>query len=121
MNRYLAIAILAWAAPVAAQLPSNATLSGAYYFRYLGVIRFPSDTTFSAQGTVTFDGIGGFTVKGTGVSSRGASLGLLSSGKYSVISSGILSMTNPSDSSGSTKLVGGLGAGAVVASSAGAL
>ncbi len=52
-----------------AQLPSNASLNGAYYVRYLG-----EDTTNTAaisfSGTITFDGAGKFTVSGTGANNK---------------------------------------------------
>ena len=106
---------------VFAQLPSNATLKGSYYVRYLG-----EDTrnagVMSFQGTIVFDGAGKFTLTGQGASSRATDkvLPTLSSGSYTVLSNGMLSMTNPFDTATTTvsgPLFGGLGTGIIVASS----
>ena len=65
-------AIALTAPPASAQLPSNATLQGAYNFRYLGADTGSNDKAFSFQGTLTFDGkansngVGTFTVAGQG-------------------------------------------------------
>jgi len=46
-----------------AQLPDQTTLNKAYNVRYLGgIIGSSADTAASFQGTLTFDGKGGFTV-----------------------------------------------------------
>ncbi|SPE27846.1 exported hypothetical protein [Candidatus Sulfopaludibacter sp. SbA3] len=47
-------------------LNGNATLQGAYAFRYLGVQGYPCDCPVSFSGTFTFDGKGNFTVAGQG-------------------------------------------------------
>ena len=50
--------------PAAAQIPSNASIQGAYNVRYLGVNvdqMNPADEALSFSGTFTFDGKGGFT------------------------------------------------------------
>jgi uncharacterized protein (TIGR03437 family) len=116
----LSIALLA--IPAAAQLPSNASLQGAYNVRYLGVLTDPADSAVSFSGTITFDGNGGFTVTGQGASAATSShsLTFLTSGTYGVLSSGSLYMSNPFDpaTSDQTHLYGGLGSnGAIVASS----
>ncbi|HEY2014984.1 MAG TPA: hypothetical protein VGH38_15860, partial [Bryobacteraceae bacterium] len=98
-----------------AQLPSNASLKGAYNFRYLGVdsTNYPTDKALSFQGTVTFDGNGGFTVTGQGAGATAATSG----NTYSVQSSGTMYMANPFDSAGQAFLYGGVAAnGTIVAS-----
>ncbi len=103
--------------PLAAQLPSNATLKGSYYFRYLGVNATSTDVPLAGQGMLTFDGNGGFTVTAQGVTPGTSTLQTLTSGTYRLISSGIFKMTNPFDTTGNTSLFGNLGVGAIVASS----
>ena len=109
-----------------AQLPSNASLKGTYNFRYLGVNSTTNDVALSFQGTVTFDGTtnvngeGTFTVTGQGAG--GAVAGAPALNVYAVYSSGLVYMTNPFDPTNSsqginTLLFGGIGNGAVVASS----
>jgi uncharacterized protein (TIGR03437 family) len=122
MLRHLALVLAAGAwlvAPASAQLPDQTTLNGAYNVRYLGVLTDPNDTPVSFQGTITFDGKGNFTVNGQGTTA-GAALKYLTTGTYTVVSSGIMFMSNPFDpvASNGTFLYGGIGAnGAVVASS----
>src|SRR6516165_4256953 len=60
----LVSAILLRGVPLAGQLPSNATLQGNYYFRYLGVNSSPVDKARSALGTLSFDGNGKVQVTG---------------------------------------------------------
>ncbi len=120
------LTLFAVALPAAAQL-GNSSLHGAYSFRYLGVSLGTSsapcsDCPVSFIGTVTFDGNGGFTVSGQGnyVNSSGASQTLTpaASGTYTVYSSGMFAMANPFAAANSqTFLFGGVGQGAVVASS----
>lgn len=108
--------------PAAAQL-NNASLKGTYAFRYLGETATPCDCPVSFIGTVTFDGNGGFTVSAQGVAvtvSGGSSQTATSatSGTYTVFSSGMYYMDNPFAAAGTnTVLYGGIGQGAVVASS----
>ncbi|MBZ5621573.1 MAG: hypothetical protein LAQ69_23020 [Acidobacteriia bacterium] len=110
--------------PAAAQLPSNASLQGAYYVRYLGAnvdMNNPQDNPVSFSGTLTFDGKGGFTVTGQGVFHDTAdhALPFLTSGKYTVLSGAIFAMTNPFDPTvaNGTTLYGGIGTGVLTASS----
>ncbi|HXS96398.1 MAG TPA: IPT/TIG domain-containing protein [Candidatus Limnocylindrales bacterium] len=118
-----ALALSAFLAPVFAQsLPGNATLQGAYYVRYLGVNGAANncDCPVSFSGVMTFDGKGGYTLtSGQGVTNNGADhpLVTLNTGSYTVWSSGEVSLTNPFDSTNSTTLYGGVGQGAIVASS----
>src|SRR5262249_8999606 len=83
--------------PASAQLLSNATLNGAYYFRYLGALTEPRDSPRSFQGTVTFDGNGTYTITGQGASPVTGGLKPLSTGDYYVASNGIFYMKNPVD------------------------
>jgi uncharacterized protein (TIGR03437 family) len=107
--------------PLSAQLlSSNASLMGQYYVRYLGVDGY-CQCPVSFSGVFTFDGNGGFTVtSGQGIYNNGSDnvLNTLVTGSYTVWSSGLVSMTNPFDNTNSgTTLYGGVGQGAVVASS----
>ncbi len=122
----VAAGILATAGISLAQPPTQASLSGAYNVRYLGVNTDPADSAVSFSGTITFDGNGGFTVAGSGVaaSATGNTLAFLTSGQYQVLSNGMLQMTNPFDplsttvlNTASTVLYGGIGNGYVTASS----
>jgi uncharacterized protein (TIGR03437 family) len=105
-----------------AQLPDQTTLNKAYNVRYLGgIIGSNADTAASFQGTLTFDGKGGFTVTGSGTSA-GATLKYLTTGKYNVFSSGVVSLTNPfadpASATGGATLYGGVSStGIVIASS----
>ena len=116
-------------APVFAQLPSNASLKGAYNVRYVGVnTTTGTDVPVSFFGTFTFDGTGNgsttpgnftatgseSTLNGTTTNTQNVSL----KGTYTVLSSGMITITNPFDTSGNTTLFGGLGFNsALVASS----
>src|SRR5579883_821829 len=123
------ITLLTAAIPAAAQL-SNSSLQGTYNFRYLGVTATPCDCPVSYIGTLSFDGKGGFTINSGGQgnyvnSTGGASqtLTAATSGTYTVYSSGMFYMSNPFAANGigsavnGTLLYGGVGQGAVVASS----
>lgn len=108
---------------IAQSLPSNASLQGQYYVRYLGVIGASDncDCAASFSGVLTFDGKGGFTVtSGQGIYNNGTdhTLANLTSGTYTVWSNGEVSLTNPFDNTNTgTILYGGIGQGALVASS----
>jgi uncharacterized protein (TIGR03437 family) len=106
----LSSAILMAALPAAAQLPSNATLKGSYWVRYLGVIGYPDDFASSFAGTMTFDGNGNFTVTGTGYYFNESlqSLTISSSGIYSVQSGGTFAINNPFTGN-AANLYGGIG------------
>ena len=110
---------LLWVLPVSAQtLTGNATLQGVYAVRYLGVQGYPCDCPVSFSGTFTFDGKGGFQVAGQGTVNNSGDhpLTALSSGTYTVWSNGVVNLTNPFTTAG-TLLYGGVGQGAIVASS----
>jgi uncharacterized protein (TIGR03437 family) len=120
--RSLACAILLGALPLAAQLPGNSTLQGAYNFRYVGVNTGTSTATaLSALGTITFDGNGGFTVAGTLYVNSGGnntSSTLATSGTYNVLSNAIFDMQNVfagTDANGfQARFFGGVGAGNIL-------
>jgi uncharacterized protein (TIGR03437 family) len=121
MLRHLALLIAsAWLiVPASAQLTSQATLTGVYNVRYLGVLTDPADTAVSFSGSLTFDGKGGYTVTGQGTTA-GAALKYRTTGTYTVTSSGMMYLDNPFDpvASNGTLLYGGIGAnGAILASS----
>ncbi|HWC96270.1 MAG TPA: hypothetical protein VG456_05965, partial [Candidatus Sulfopaludibacter sp.] len=107
--------------PATAQtLNGNATLQGAYAVRYLGVQGYPCDCPVSFSGTLTFDGKGSFSVAGQGTVNNSGDHALTpqATGTYSVWSNGVVSMTNPfSAANSNTFLYGGVGQGAIVASS----
>jgi uncharacterized protein (TIGR03437 family) len=122
----IAAGMLAAAGTSLAQPPTQASLSGAYNVRYLGVNSSPADSAVSFSGTFTFDGNGGFTVTGAGASASTSdhTLKFLTSGQYNVLSNGMVQLTNPFDptsttvlSTASTVLYGGLGNGYITASS----
>jgi uncharacterized protein (TIGR03437 family) len=111
-----------FAIPASAQLPSNASLSGAYYVRYLGANTDPADSALSFSGTVTFDGKGAYTATGTVHSAAAADRALnATSGSYSVLSSGFLSMTNLFDAAPDpqfpTTLFGGISSNGLITAS----
>ena len=120
------------ALPLAAQLPSNASLQGAYYVRYLGVYTDSSSDIcavdlcrLSFQGTMTFDGNGNYQLAGQGITpsttSNQSAVQVATSGQYFVKSSGWFGFSSPFDPAGKAWLQGGIGAGsaAISASSGG--
>jgi len=121
MLRQLALfsAAAVWSIATAfAQLPDQTTLNGVYNVRYLGVNLDPLDTPLSFQGTFTFDGKGGFTVAGQGVSA-GAALKFRTNGTYNVLSSGLVYFDNPFDpvAANGTQLYGGVAANKIISAS----
>ncbi len=111
-------AVLIAALPAAAQLPSNSTLKGSYWVRYLGIIGYPSDQALSFAGTMIFDGNGNFTVTGTGYYFSGSSLTLpvSASGSYAVYSGGTFSINNPFTQN-AANLFGGVGVNGIAVGS----
>jgi uncharacterized protein (TIGR03437 family) len=120
------------ALPLATQLPSQASLKGAYYVRYLGLYTEPSSNLCALNpcrvgfaGTMTFDGNGNYQLAGQGITPSGAStqsaLKVATSGQYFVNTSGWFGFSSPFDPAGKAWLQGGIGAGAavIVASSGG--
>jgi len=122
MLRHVALffAVAVWSLSSAfAQLPGLPTLNGVYNVRYLGVNAATTNTAVSFQGAMTFDGKGGITLTGQGTTA-GAALKYRTTGKYDVVSSGMLDIENLFDpvSANGTFLYGGVGAnGVIVASS----
>jgi uncharacterized protein (TIGR03437 family) len=111
-------AILLASLPAAAQLPTNASLKGSYWVRYLGVIGYPSDFASSFAGTMTFDGNGNFTVNGFGYYFDGSleSLAVSASGSYSVFSGGTFAINNPFTQN-AANLFGGIGVNGIAVGS----
>src|SRR5580700_5340599 len=93
----ICFAILMASLPAAAQLPSNASLKGAYWVRYLGINGYPNELVQSFAGTMTFDGNGNFTATGNGYFFDGSleSLMVSASGTYAVNSGGTFAINNP--------------------------
>ncbi|HSP68152.1 MAG TPA: hypothetical protein VLN48_10530, partial [Bryobacteraceae bacterium] len=62
------VAMLGFAGAAAAQVSTNASLSGQYYFRQVLLVTDPGGTnvvdTRSGWGTLNFDGNGAFTING---------------------------------------------------------
>src|SRR5947208_16780134 len=91
--------LLLGALPLAAQLPSNSSLQGTYYFRYLGVNSSPANKARSALGTLSFDGNGKVQVTGQQINNTSPGsdqpVNVSTTGTYSVSSSGMFTMANP--------------------------
>lgn len=107
-----------FAATAAAQLPDQTTLNKTYNVRYLGAaIGSTSDTALSFQGAFTFDGKGGFTVTGSGTSA-GATLKYQTTGSYTVLSGGMVYLTNPfadpASATGSATIYGGVSSNGIL-------
>jgi uncharacterized protein (TIGR03437 family) len=115
----LALAACCTAALAQRQLPGNSSLQGAYYLRYLGAIGYPCECAIGYIGTITFDGQGNFAVSGQGNYNNGSNnpLPTTATGQYQVYSSGMFEMANPFTEGIGANLYGGLGIGALVASS----
>lgn len=109
------------AGSASAQLSTNASVQGSWHFRYLGVNAVPADKPVAFQGTLLFDGKtgsdgrGAFTVASQGIAGGPATLSATNT--YRVLSSGLIDMTNPLDSTGQTTVFGGVGNGALAMSS----
>jgi uncharacterized protein (TIGR03437 family) len=120
---YLFAGAAFFAATAFAQLPDNSFLTGTYNVRYLGgAIGSTTDTAMSFQGQITFDGKGGFTVTGGSGVSGGAALKTLTTGTtYTVLSSGMVALTNPfadpKSTQGGAMLYGGVGANKTIVAS----
>ncbi len=116
--RYL-IAVLSFAAVASAQLSSNASLSGQYYFRQVLLITDATGTnvtdTRSGFGTLTFDGNGNFTINGQQLIGTSAPAALTGSGTYAVKSGGFTTLSNPLRAGATVNAR--LGVGALVGSS----
>lgn len=100
-----------------AQLPSNSSLKGAYYVRYLGEDT-RSSAVMSFSGTMTFDGAGKYTLSGAGTNNK-TTLKFNTSGNYSVTSNAMVVIDNAWDTSGTASgpIYGGLGVNMISGSS----
>jgi uncharacterized protein (TIGR03437 family) len=114
--------LLIAAAAVAAegQISTNQSLSGKYFFRQVMLVTDGSTSpnvtnTTSGEGSITFDGNGGFVVSGQQISGTAAAVSLTASGTYSVNPGGFMTLTNPLKSG--VTLNARFGQGAVVGSS----
>ncbi len=106
------------AAAASAQVSTNASLSGKYYFRQVllstdGTANVTGTT--SGSGTLTFDGNGSFTISGQQLIGTTAPAALTGNGTYSVKPGGFVTLTNPLMSS--VTVNARLGTGALVGSS----
>jgi uncharacterized protein (TIGR03437 family) len=115
---YLVAGAAFFAATASAQIPDQTTLNKAYNVRYLGgAIGASTDTALSFQGTFTFDGKGGFTVTGSGISA-GVTLKYLTTGTYKVLPSGMVSLTNPfadpASATGGATIFGGVSSTGII-------
>lgn len=78
------MATVAWA-----QVSTNQSLSGKYFFRQVMLLTDGSASpnvtnTMSGEGTITFDGNGNFAVTGQQISGTAAAVSLTGSGTYAV-------------------------------------
>src|ERR1044071_8170796 len=115
--RYL-IATLALAAIAPAQVLTNASLSGQYYFRQVLLVTDGTtniETTSSAWGTLNFKGDGTFTINAQQLTGTSPPAALTGSGTYTVKAGGFTTLTNPLLSTAT--LNARLGFGALVGSS----
>ena len=116
--RYLTM-MLAFAGITLAQVSTNASLSGQYYFRQVLLVTDSSGTnvvdTRSGWGTLNFDGNGAFTINGQQLVGAAPPVALTGSGTYAVKSGGFTTLSNPLRAN--TSVNARLGAGALVGSS----
>ena len=102
-----------------AQTIDNSTLSGKYFFRHLMLTATGSNTIGSSKtltGSITFDGAGSFSFQGQQVVGANAPAALAGNGKYSIGSSGFLTLPNLQQSGANMNGRLGAGASAIVAS-----
>lgn len=82
-----------------AQVSTNASLKGAYYFRQILLVTDGTanvTSTISGSGTLTFDGTtGNFTISGQQLTGTAAATALTGSGTYIVQPGGFVTLTNP--------------------------
>lgn len=111
--------MLAFAGITLAQVSTNASLSGQYYFRQVLLVTDSSGTnvvdTRSGWGTLNFDGNGAFTINGQQLVGAAPPVALTGSGTYAVKSGGFTTLSNPLRAN--TSVNARLGAGALVGSS----
>lgn len=110
--------MLAFAGVASAEVSSNASLNGQYYFRQVLLITDGGADvldTRSGWGTLTFDGNGNFSVNGQQLIGTEAPATLTGSGTYSVKSGGFTTLSNPLRTGATVNAR--LGVGALVGSS----
>jgi len=103
-----------------AQISSNQSLNGKYFFRQVMLVTDGSTSpnvtnTISGEGSITFDGNGSFAVSGQQISGTTAAASLIVSGTYAISPGGFMTLSNPLKSG--VTLNARLGQGAVVGSS----
>ena len=101
-----------------AQVSTNASLTGKYFFRQVMLITDGTANvtgTYSGSGTITFDGKGTFTATGQMLVGTTPSAALSASGTYTVNPGGFVTLTNPLKTT--VSLNARLGQGALVGSS----
>ncbi len=101
-SAYKAVALAALAAAANAQVSSNTSLSGKYFFRQVALLTGTTASgpasisqTESAWGTLTFDGLGGFTVSASQLEGTTAPAALSGAGTYTVNPGGFVTLSNP--------------------------
>src|SRR5690349_14270786 len=93
--------LLVVACGLAGQTFDNQTVSGKYYFRHVLYTTDAAENITgirSLSGAITFDGAGNFTFTGQQTVGANPPAALSGSGTYSVTSAGIVTLTNPQDS-----------------------
>ena len=116
--KYLAGMMAAAGIAASAQVSSNQSLRGKYYFRQVLLVTDGTVTvndTRSGSGTLTFDGNGSFTISGQQLAGLAAPAALGGNGTYSVKPGGFVTLSNPLRSG--ALLNARLGVGALVGSS----
>src|SRR5437879_6096329 len=97
MKCFVWIAVLA-AMLASAQVTSNQSLNGKYYFRHVMLITDGTasvTSTLTGSGTLTFDGKGNFTVSGQQLVDATPPASLSGSGAYTVKPGGFVTLANP--------------------------
>src|SRR5579863_6472903 len=95
---YRAVAFAILAAEAHAQVSSNASLTGKYFFRQVALQTSTGATvsqTQSASGTLTFDGNGNFTMLGQQLTGTASAAALSGNGTYTVSPGGFVTLSNP--------------------------
>ena len=94
----LAAALAVCSAAAQAQVSSNQSLKGNYYFRQLALVTDGTASivdTRSAWGTLAFDGNGNFTISGQQLAGTSPAAALAGSGAYTVSPGGFAALTSP--------------------------
>lgn len=112
------VLLLLCAACADAQVSSNASLDGSYYFRHVLLVTDGTggaSETRTAAGTLTFNGSGSFTYSAQQLVGTAAPVALNGSGTYTVNPSGVTTLTNPQRTNATINAR--LGTGALVGAS----